>query len=401
MSIRSSYTAADKSLPSPFNTKSYTVLHAIAIKDSSKGYYEPSYCIGYDKVASSNDGLSSKTEAAGSLMTNEQAMLINYAIMFGFNKEQIDVSSTNQTDANNYFATQSLVWIIKEGLFYKDAERTAVANNFIKKWPAIKDTYNAVYNSVATQVQVPSFVNGTENVMKWNACTQKFELTLTNTKSLSNVSAMKTAKVDTSTLPQGVEAKIEGEKLILTSSNEITTPFKVKLVKNIEKKGRVVAWKNTAGDKQPQVTIDYDQEAIPQEFEVTFKTETKPVVTPAPTEPAPTTPVTESPVTQAPVTETPVTEAPATETPVTEAPATEPAVTPECQKPAEEEVFEVKEVTQEETTAEAEVTEKIDESPKTGDESNLAIAYKLIGASIFTMVALYIVSLVNKRKQRF
>lgn len=386
MAISSSYTSANQALPAPYNTKASAVLHAIAIKDSSKGYYEPSYCIGYDKYANTNDGLSSKQTDAGALMTNEQAMLINYAIMLGFNRDKIDVNSSNINDTNDYFATQTLVWIIKDGFYYKDAERKAIADYFAERWPDTKDKYNNLYNAVSEQVQVPSFVNGQENVMKWNECTQKFEITLTNTNYQSNVSAMKTAKVDTSSLPQGVEAKVEGDKLIITSENEITTAFKVKLVKNIEKKGRVVAWKNTAGDKQPQVTIDYDQEAIPQEFEVPVKTDTKPVVaTPAPT-------VTPT-VTPTP-TQTPVTVAP------TETPVATPEATAQVQQPENKKVFETKEVTGEEK-CKAEVTEKLDESPKTADESNLVLAYKLIGASLFTMVALYVVSLINKRKQRF
>lgn len=395
MAIRSSFTSTNMSLPAPYNTTPSTVLHAIAIKDSSKGYYEPSYCIGYEKYANTNDGLSSKQTDAGSLMTNEQAMLINYAIMLGFNRQQIDVNSTNVDETNDYFATQALVWIIKDGFFYKDAERKAIAEDFAMRWPATKDKYNALYTAVSAQVQVPSFVNGTENVMKWNAATNKFEITLTNTKYESNVSAMKTAKVDTSSLPQGVEAKIEGDKLIITSTNEITTAFNVKLVKNIEKKGRVVAWKNTAGDKQPQATIDYDQEAIPQEFLVPVKTDNKPVVV----TPAPTVTPTQTPVvtpTVAPTvtpTETPIV-AP-TDTPV----VATPEATAEVQQPTEE-VFEVKEVTGEEK-GDAQVTETLDESPKTADESNIVLAYKLIGASLFTMVALYLVSLINKRKQRF
>lgn len=387
MRIKSTTTAANTSLPAPFNTSTYSSMPALSIKDASKGYYEPSYCIDYSKVASTNDGLSSKTEVASSLMTNEQAMLINYAIMFGYNKQQIDVSSTNQTETNDYFATQSLIWIIKEGFFYKDAERTAIANNFIKRWPGIQNTYNKVYSAVSTQVQVPSFVNATENVMKWNACTQKFELTLTNTKYLSNVSAMNTIKVDTSTLPQGVEAKIEGDKLILTSSNEITTEFKVKLVKNTDKKGRVVAWKNTAGDKQAQVTIDYDQEAIPQVFEMSYKTETKPAAV------------------QKPDTTVTITPQPTPEATPQPTPEVTPQPTPEVNNTVvdtKEEVFEIKEVvTQEDTKQEPVITTQLDDSPKTGDESNITIAYSLIGAAFFSMVALYLVSLINKRKQRF
>ena len=109
MSIRSTTTDANTSLPAPYNTKTNTLLHAIAIKDSSKGYYEPSYCIGYDKYANTNDGLSSKQTDAGALMTNEQAMLINYAIMLGFNRDKIDVNSTNINDTNSVTFTVFLL----------------------------------------------------------------------------------------------------------------------------------------------------------------------------------------------------------------------------------------------------------------------------------------------------
>ena len=32
----------------------------------------------------------------------------------------------SKSDINNYFATQTLVWIIREGYFYKDAEREKI-----------------------------------------------------------------------------------------------------------------------------------------------------------------------------------------------------------------------------------------------------------------------------------
>jgi hypothetical protein len=135
----------------------------------------------------------------------------------------------------------------------------------------------------------------------------------------------------------------------------------IKFIKTVSDKGGLVAWKNMGGDKQPQVTIDYDLAPIAQTFEVTVRTE--PIDSIQPVDP------------------------PKQEQPKVEDPK---AVEPEKK---EEPNYQTKEVV---TNKEA-----MDASPKTADESSITLAYKLIGASLFTMMALYIVSIINKRKQKF
>ena len=258
MELYATNTRADSSLPAPFKNRVYRKQLAIGIQDAGKNHYEPSYCIGYEKLANTNDKLYSKESATTGLMTNENARLVNYAIMLGFNRKSISTVGLTREDRDSYFATQLAVWIAKEGFFYKDAERTKIENFMIEKFPTIKNDYYAIYTKVKQQDSTPSIFNGAVNELKWNEKTGLYEVTLTNTVA----SAMNNVKVVESSLPQGVKVTISGDKLTITSTTEFTSVKAIKFTKNLGVKGRVVAWKNTTGDKQNQVTIDFDQDPI-------------------------------------------------------------------------------------------------------------------------------------------
>ncbi len=363
-------TRIDTSAPAPFNQSVHSGIMAGGIQDAKKNTIEICYCIAYSKIANSGDGLSSKQQDAGALLTNDQAMLINTAILLGYNKQNFVSTGLTTADRDQYFATQALVWIIKEGYFDKPTERAAAEKFFFEKMPSIKTYYQALYNKVVAQVAEPSFVipkgavttQELKNIMKYNATNKKFEYTLTNT----NKGAMNNVKVDTSSLPKGMTATINGDSVVLTSTEEYKNGTNIKFIKTVSDKGGLVAWKNMGGDKQPQVTIDYDLAPIAQTFEVTVRTE--PIASIQPVDP-------------------PKQEQPKVEDPKVEDPK---AVEPEKK---EEPNYQTKEVV---TNKEA-----MDASPKTADESSVTLAYKLIGASLFTMMALYIVSIINKRKQKF
>ena len=358
-------TRADASAPAPFNTAPAYGICAGAIQDAKKSTYEICYCIDYSKIAHVSDNLSSKQQDAASLLTNEQAMQINTAILLGYNKPNFVTTGLTSADRDQYFATQALVWIMKEGYFNDATKRAAAENFFFTKMPSIKTYYQTLYNKVVAQLVEPSFVvpkgavttQELKNIMKYNATNKKFEYTLTNT----NKGAMNNVKVDASSLPKGMTATINGDSVVLTSTEEYKNGTNIKFIKTVSDKGGLVAWKNMGGDKQPQVTIDYDLAPIAQTFEVTVRTE--PIDSIQPVDP------------------------PKQEQPKVEDPK---AVEPEKK---EEPNYQTKEVV---TNKEA-----MDASPKTADESSITLAYKLIGASLFTMMALYIVSIINKRKQKF
>ncbi len=417
----------DKTLPRPFNGRGNDRIYTLTIKDSKKNYNEPSYCIGYTLPANSNDSLSSKTEATGNLMTGEQALIINYILMYGYNTKQTNTAQM-KANLNDYAATQVLVWITKEGYFFKNTERAKIENYFFSRYPSIKTKYQEIFNKVSKQLTLPSFSTKQDSELKWNESTKKYEFTLTNTYA----EAMKNVKIDTKSLPAGVTATISGDKVVVTATEAVTSSFKIKFSKNLPMKGRVIAWKNSTGSKQPQVTVDYDLDAIPQEFIIPFKLGKKPVKptptpTPAPTPapskgpvatptPAPTVAPTPAPTvapTPAPtVAPTPAPTVAPTPAPTpaptvapTEAPTPEP--TPEVTvEPTDPPIYEdpgkppyeEKEVEVEVPAEEQEKT--LDASPKTADNTPLTIAIRLMGASMFTVLGFAVVTIINKRKER-
>ena len=82
---------------------------------------------------------------------------------------------------------------------------------------------------VYCQVTEPSYVNGEENLLKWNKETKQFELTLTNTKTIDGMSANATVKADETTLPEGVKVVAEGETLKITSTSEYLDTKTIKI----------------------------------------------------------------------------------------------------------------------------------------------------------------------------
>ena len=425
--------ASDTSVKSLLGSSIAKYHHAMFIKEAGKSNYTTSYCIDMAKLAGKGDVLSADMQIDAT-----QARLINYAMIYGFNQKSYNYSSGSQTDTNHFFSTQSLIWIIRAGQFYNDSNRTTLENYFFKSWPAIKTKYQDIYKKVKFQDLAPSYVNNTTNVMKWNASTKKFELTLTNTYIDGSYSANNTVKVDTASLPSGVSAKVEGEKLIITSTEEFTSEKTIKITKAPTGKGKIVCWNVSVASKQPQATLDYDEDAIGREFSIKIKTDKKPVdptPTPAPTPtptPAPTpvpTPEVTVPPTQAP-TATPVVTCPPTQevtvpptmevtcpptveptpevtypplekatcppteevtVPPTEAPTENPVCEPEIEKEPviEEKVVDVVE----------ETDEKLDEVPSTADNSNLQLVYSLLIASLFAMAVTMGPTLVKKYRR--
>ena len=312
----------------------------------------PCYCISRTLYCQDNDTVTSDMQIDAT-----QSFLLNAAFLYGFHKN----TTADQITSADYTAwnkTQQIVWAIRENKF----DGTLNTLN-------VSGCDSEMLKKIAYLNTAPTYVTTEENVLKWNASTNKFELTLTNTAIDGAYSANASVQVDTTTLPQGVTAVVEGENIKLESTEEFTTAQTMKIFKRPADKGLVVAWDNGGGTKQPQITLDYDEAPIAKVMEMAIKTEAKPVVaTEAPT-PAPT----ENPT-----------------------PEVQPEVKPEQQAPVvEEQKVEVKENDMVETTE-----EDLDDVPKTADASNITLVYQLLGASAFTMVWLVVVTAVKKRRNR-
>lgn len=268
--------ARDDSRPWPFNAKTGRNHAVLGMRQSNRNTYEICYCVDYGLGAWTNDYLTSNYTN----MTSEQRILLNYTMLYGFNAGSINLQNLSNDQVNRYFATQSLVWIIKEGYFYKDAERAKIENFFAKLYPDSKTQYQSLYNNVKYMAAAPSFATGTKttlnvNTMKWNSSAKRYELVLTNTVKDSSHSALSTFTVDKSTLPSGVTVSISGEKLYIYSTKDINSMATIRFTKNINKKGKLIAWTNAASTRQSQITLDYDEKPYEKEAFINICTEKK------------------------------------------------------------------------------------------------------------------------------
>ena len=264
----------DDSRPWPFNAKTGRNHAVLGMRQSNKNTYEICYCVDYGLGAWTNDYLTSNYTN----MTNEQRILLNYTMLYGFNAGSINMQGITNDQVNRYFATQSLVWIIKEGYFYKDVERTKIENFFAMLYPDSKTYYHSLYNNVKYMAETPSFANSyrtTSNVntMKWNSSNKRYELILTNTIKDSSHSALSTFTVDKSSLPDGVSVSVSGENLYVYSTKDISNMATIRFTKNINKKGKLIAWTNAASTRQSQITLDYDETPYEKEAFVNICTE--------------------------------------------------------------------------------------------------------------------------------
>lgn len=266
----------DDSRPSPFNAKTGRNHAVLGMRQSNRNSYEICYCVDYGLGAWTNDYLTSNYTN----MTSEQRILLNYAMLYGFNSGSINLKTITNDQVNRYFATQSLVWIIKEGYFYKDSERAKIEDFFAKLYPDSKSYYSSLYNNVKYMAAAPSFATSSRttsniNTMKWNSSSKRYELVLNNTIKDSAHSALSSFTVDKSTLPSGVSVSISGENLYIYSTKDISNYATIRFTKNMNRKGRLVAWTNSASTRQSQITLDYDENPYEKEAFINIATEKK------------------------------------------------------------------------------------------------------------------------------
>ena len=351
------------------------------VVESGTNKISPCYCISRQAGVSAGDNVTSNYD-----LDAEKSLLINTAMLLGFNIKGEDLQSIQSLDKSGYSVTQNVIWDVIEGQFTiagYDAtynvsnNQQATDQNQTTQNPIVQPRENIIptqnptttQNTTLTkeglkkkvycQVTEPSYVNGEENLLKWNKETKQFELTLTNTKTIDGMSANATVKADETTLPEGVKVVAEGETLKITSTSEYLDTKTIKIYKRPEAKGKVVAWKN-GESKQPQVSLDYDEDPVAKVMELKIKTEAKPV-----------------------------------------------EVKPVATQKPEEVKPQTPEVKQDETVKveEKNVTEKnskevLDESPKTGDSFSLALVYKVLIAVAFATIASIVTNVIlNKRRE--
>ena len=328
------------------------------------------YCI-EKKVLCSNNGQSDKIT-----VDPTKALLYNTIFLLGFNSSDITSVIMKNEEMKLSNETQNAIWAVSDGTI----GNAISTNNYIT---LLKNNSNSILKQAGYFVANPSYVDGKEKELVWNDTTKQFELTLTNTDVANGLSANKSVKADTTTLPNGVKVVVEGEKLKITSTEEFTTAKTITLYKRVQEKGKLVVWDFASG--QDQITLDYDDPSIAKTMELKIKTGKKPVVaTPAPTV-APTQQPTPAP---------------------TVAPTQQPSSVPTNQPVVEQapvvnnQQVEVKNGDELQKVTEEQLNSQMDKSPKTADDNKLEIIWTLLGAAFITFVSTVIINTAEKKRNR-
>ena len=321
------------------------------IIEDGTGKLSPCFCI----EASVGCGFDGKSDTL--TIDSEKAVILNTIFLLGFNMKDISSTSMTSSQTMQHSQTQQAIWSVTDG--YVGDSFAAMEQNKNHRDELIKKTAYFVTN--------PSYVDGAEKELVWNESTNQFELTLTNTVVGDGISANSYVKVDTTSLPSGVQVVVDGENLKLTSTEEFTTAKAITLYKRVEEKGKLVVW--DFGSKQDQITLDYDEPSFAKTMQLNIKTGVKPVVaTPEPTV-APTQEPTEKPVV-------------------------------EEQAPLEDkQEVEIKDADTLKEVEAQELEEQLDDVPKTADNSNLEMVWSLLGAAFVTLVGSVMMNQYDKKKK--
>ena len=144
------------------------------------------YCMNFGLSADGGQLMNSYDNASTSL-TAQQEKLLSYCLYYGFSSST--VAAPNNDQANAYIATQSMVWIIANGIFGTGSADSA-ASKLCATAPDSSASYN-YYTNLRNQINnsynasIPSFSSSTRSgattyELKWNEANQRFEKTFTD-----------------------------------------------------------------------------------------------------------------------------------------------------------------------------------------------------------------------------
>ena len=171
-----------------FNSYTYTANIMYAMIDGSTAY-----CMNYAKSCDGGQKMSSSSQPKTALSAAQEKQL-SYCMYYGFGTNT--EGAPNNTQKNQYIATQAMVWIIEKNLF-GTAKADSAAQKLCACAPNATEAYS-YYENLRNKIQasynvtVPSFASTTQSSaptheLKWNEANQRFEITLNDTKgALSN-----------------------------------------------------------------------------------------------------------------------------------------------------------------------------------------------------------------------
>ena len=165
-----------------FNSHTYTGNVMYGMIDGSTAY-----CMNYAKSADGGQKMQSSSNPQTALSEAQEKQL-GYCMHYGHGRSNETAPTT--TERNEFVATQAMVWIIEKGLFGTDKADSA-AEKICACAPNSSDAYD-FYVSLRDDITdamnrtLPSFASSSESgaptyELKWNAASNRFETTLSDT----------------------------------------------------------------------------------------------------------------------------------------------------------------------------------------------------------------------------
>ena len=226
-----------------FNSYTYTGDIKYCMIDGSVAY-----CMNFTRNADGGQTMQSYNTPHTALSA-AQEKLLSYCLYYGYgNSEMV---APNNTQKNQYIATQAMVWVIEKNLF-GTASGDSAAQKLCTCAPSPDEAFSyyvALKNQIHASyyVVIPSFASSTQSSastyeLKWNAGNQRFEITLNDTNgALSNFNFSLA----------GYSMSRNGNQLTIYTNQVNTTPTVAKATANngaVEPKTNCVYW-HIAKDK--------------------------------------------------------------------------------------------------------------------------------------------------------
>ncbi len=220
-----------------FNSYTYTGNIMYAMLDGNVAY-----CLNYAKSADGSQSMTSSSTPKTALSAAQEKQLA-YCMYYGYGNTT--VAAPNNTQRNEFIATQAMVWIIEKNLF-GTPQADSAAQKLCACAPSSAESY-AYYETLRNKmlasynVVIPSFASTTQSgaptyELKWNSTNQRFETTLNDTNgALSNFNFSLS----------GYSMSKNGNQLTIYTSNVNTTPTVASATEGtglVEPKSSCVYW---------------------------------------------------------------------------------------------------------------------------------------------------------------
>ena len=209
------------------------------------------YCMNFGLAASGGQLMNSYENSRTSL-TDTQALYLRYCLYYGFSSTTTAAPSNNQAD--QYIATQAMVWIIEKGIFGTSGADSAASKlcatapnsaNSYNYYTNLKNNINAGINAVIPSFTASRISQAATYELKWNDANQRFEITLNDTNGVLSEFDFAIA---------GYQTSRNGNSLTIYSSAVNTNPTTGTFISNsgkVEVTGSCVFWlTGNAGDQE-------------------------------------------------------------------------------------------------------------------------------------------------------